>query len=95
MSLLEEMGDRIARKAIEAEVRFDDPTIPDDIGKAIGATSTTLQEAYLTALRVHRAANRAERLLDDIIEGRLKGIKVVSTESQLEDDPSTTAGGGH
>jgi hypothetical protein len=95
MSILEEMGDRLARKAIEAEVRFEDPTIPEDISKAIGATSTTLQEAYLTALRIHRAANRAEKLLDDNNEGRLKGIKVVSTESRLEDDPSTTHGSSH
>ena len=30
MSLLEEMGDRLARKAIEAENQFSDPTIPDE-----------------------------------------------------------------
>lgn len=88
MSLLETLGDELARKAIEAELRFDDETIPDEIGKAIGATSTTLQEAYLTALRIHRAARRAEALLAKIIQGRERGEIVISTESTLEDDPN-------
>ncbi len=88
MGLLEEKGEELAQRAIEAEERFGDPTIPDEIGKAIGATSTTLQESYLTALRILRAAKRAGALLDRIVEGRLKGIKVVSTESRLADDES-------
>ena len=85
MALLEEMGEKLARKAIEAETRFGDPTIPEEVSKAIGSTSTTLQEAYLTALRIVRAANRAERLLDEIVEGRLQGKRVISTESRIED----------
>ena len=95
MGLLETLGEDLARKAIEAEKRFDDVTIPDEIGKAIGATSTTLQEAYLTALRIYRAAGRAEALLSRIIAGRERGEVVVSTESAIEDDPSTLHGGGH
>ena len=88
MSLLDTLGDELARKAIEAELRFDDPTIPDEIGKAIGATSSTLQEAYLTALRIHRAALRAEALLAKIIAGRERGEVVIATETRLEDDPN-------
>ncbi|MCR8723700.1 hypothetical protein [Frigidibacter sp. ROC022] len=88
MGLLEEKGEDLAKRAIEAEKRFGDPTIPDEIGKAIGATSTTLQEAYLTALRILRAADRADDLLGRIIAGREKGEVVVSTESVLEDDPN-------
>jgi hypothetical protein len=88
MGLLEDKGEELARKAIAAEQKYDDPTIPDEIGKAIGATSTTQQEAYLTALRVLRAANRGDDLLTRIIEGREQGVKVVSTESRLADDES-------
>lgn len=88
MSLLEEKGRDLAERAFAAELRFGDPSIPDEIGKAIGATSTTLQESYLTALRVIRAAKRGEDLLARIVEGREKGQKVVSTETALEDDPN-------
>ena len=85
MTLLDDKGEDLARKAIAAETRFGDPTIPDEIGKAIGATSTTLQESYLTALRIFRAAQRAEDLLTRIVEGRARGERVISTESRIED----------
>jgi hypothetical protein len=88
MGLLEDKGEELARKAHEAELRFNDPTIPDEIGKAVGATSTTLQESYLTALRIYRAAKRGDDLLTRIIAGREKGERVVSTESALQDDPN-------
>ena len=88
MSLLDELGDNLARKAIAAEEKYGDPTIPDEISKAIGATSTTLQEAYNTAVRIHRAARRAERLLDQIVEGRERGEVIRSVETGLEDDPN-------
>jgi hypothetical protein len=88
MGLLEDLGDKLAQKAIAAEERFGDPTIPDEVGKSIGATSSTLQEAYNTAVRVHRAARRAEQLLERIIEGRERGEVVKSVETGLEDDPN-------
>jgi hypothetical protein len=88
MGLLEDKGEELAKLAIAAEERFGDPSIPDEVGKAIGATSTTLQEAYLTALRILRAAKRAEALLDRITQGRLRGEKVVATETRLQDDPN-------
>ena len=88
MGLLEEVGEALARKAIEAEERFGDPTIPDEVSKSVGATSTTLQEAYLTALRILRAGKRGEILLAQIVDGRLKGEKVVATETRLADDPN-------
>ena len=88
MALLDDLAQELAQKALDAEVRYDDPTIPDEIGKAIGATSTTLQESYNTAIRVFRAARRADQLLDRIIEGRERGEIVVSTESKLADDPN-------
>ena len=94
MGLLEEEGERIARRAFEAEQRYGDPTIPEEIAKSIGATSTTLQESYSTALRILRAGHRGEALLDRIVAAREEGRVVTSTESKLEDDPSTRHLGG-
>jgi hypothetical protein len=88
MGLLEDKGEELARKAHEAELRYGDASIPEEIGKAIGATSTTLQESYLTALRIIRAAKRGDDLLARIVEGRDKGQKVVATETALQDDPN-------
>jgi len=85
MSLLDEKGRELAEKAFVAELQYGDPTIPEELSKAIGATSTTLQESYLTALRILRAARRAEVLLDRIVDGRQRGEKVMATETRIAD----------
>ena len=47
-----------------AEVAASDNTkIVEQIGKILGASSQTLEEAYLTAVRVRRAEKRARELL--------------------------------
>lgn len=41
----------------------DNTKIVEQIGEILGASSQTLEEAYLTALRVRRAEKRARELL--------------------------------
>ncbi len=43
--------------------KLDDDRLPEELGKMIGDTSTTLEEAYLTAIRLFRAEERARQLL--------------------------------
>ena len=62
MGILEELADGLARDALELEVDEDDPLV-NDIGKVIGASSQTLEEAYLTSIRVRRAEKRARELI--------------------------------
>ncbi len=63
MRLLEDLADGLARDALELQ-RDEDDKLVDDIGAAIGASSQTLEEAYLTAIRVRRAEKRARALID-------------------------------
>lgn len=63
MGLLDDMADELAVKALKDEAASGDEKIVDQIGEILGASSQTLQEAYLTAVRVRRAEKRARDLL--------------------------------
>ena len=63
MSVLEDLADGLARDALALERDEDDPLVAN-IGKVIGASSQTLEEAYLTAIRVRRAERRARALIE-------------------------------
>ncbi len=64
MGTTEDLADALARDAIAAAARLGDETLIDDIGRALGASSTTTQEAYNTAVRVRLAEQRARQMLD-------------------------------
>lgn len=63
MSFTEEIGNALARDALEAAQRSGDETIIEEIAKALAASSQTAEEAYLTAIRVFRAEARARAML--------------------------------
>ena len=63
MQLLEDLADELAREALAAAEVSGDTTIVERIGEVLGASSQTLQEAYLTAVRVRRAERRAREIL--------------------------------
>lgn len=63
MSFTENMADEIAQLALADELRTGSETIVKEVGEILGSSSQTLQEAYLTAIRVRRAEKRARDLL--------------------------------
>lgn len=64
MGMLEDLADGLAKDALAVETGPDDKIV-DDVSKIIGASSTTLQEAYLTAVRVRRAEARGRALINE------------------------------
>ncbi|SHJ22215.1 hypothetical protein SAMN04488012_10635 [Palleronia salina] len=66
MSLLEELADKLAQEALHVAETTGDETAIDRVAEAIGASSTTMEEAYLTAVRVRRAEARARALLAEL-----------------------------
>lgn len=64
MSLQEDVADKLAREVLALVEKTGDEDIVEDIKKVIGTSSTTLEEAYMTAVRVRRAEARALALLD-------------------------------
>ncbi len=63
MQLLEDIADNLAAKALKIVGLNEDARLIDDMATAIGASSATLQESFLTAVRIRRAEIRAMDVL--------------------------------
>jgi len=63
MALTEDMADDIAQLALADELRTGDEKIIQQVADILGSSSQTLQEAFLTSVRVRRAEKRARDLL--------------------------------
>ena len=64
MALTDDIADEIALLALADEQRTGDDTIIQQLAEILGSSSQTLQEAYLTSIRVRRAERRARELLE-------------------------------
>lgn len=65
MALLEELAEDLARKALKRAEETGDEKLVDAVAKVIGASSTTLEEQYLTSIRLLRAYDRGLDLVAD------------------------------
>jgi hypothetical protein len=60
---LEKVAGELAQLALADEERTGDERIINDIAEIVGSSSQTLQEAFLTSVRVRRAEKRAREIL--------------------------------
>ena len=59
-------ADKLAKETLELSAETGDNDIFEQVSKVVGATSTTLQETYLTSIRIRTAAQRGHKALDEI-----------------------------
>ena len=87
MSLLEDIADGMAKRAAKLASSTGNDTLERRVADEIGASSPTLQEAFLTAVRIRKAEARGHALLDKFEKG--EHIPKAAISSQPQDD------GGH
>ena len=87
MSVLDDMGDALARDVLAAMVELDDDKLPDKMSKILLDASPTMQEAFLTAYRVRVAEVRGRKFLEAALKAKREG----------RDGPKVImdSGGGH
>ncbi|SFI21268.1 hypothetical protein [Jannaschia pohangensis] len=90
MSLADDLADKLAARLIEHIHKTGDEEMINIISKSIGDSSQTLQEAFITSIRVQRAAIRADELLDARIlekaaEAKAKAAQPDETEATAKD----------
>lgn len=66
MKMVEDMADELAQRTLRLAEATGDEGLVDRVGALLGASSSTLEEAFLTAARVRRAQARAEDMLSAI-----------------------------
>lgn len=84
MAILDELADALARDTIKhaAELGDEDDVIRA-VAKQLGASSTTMEEAFMTSIRVRLAERRARRFLEAQVK---QGFLEKPTGPQMMDD---------
>lgn len=63
MSYVEKMADDLADQTMAIIRKTGDESLADKIAEALGSSSQTAEEAFMTAIRVRRAEVRARKIL--------------------------------
>lgn len=93
MSVAEELADALAADVIRAAQDLGDENLIAEISKVIGSTSTTTQEAFMTAVRVRLSVERARKALAErVARGPAGGPRREIGSGPILDAPD---GGGH
>ncbi|TCP63440.1 hypothetical protein EV663_101709 [Rhodovulum bhavnagarense] len=75
MGVIEDLADALARDTLAAAEELDDERLIRDVSEAIGASSPTTQEAFMTAIRIRTAEMRGRKLLEArIARARQQGV---------------------
>lgn len=65
MSFIDDMGMSLADEALAEAAASGDEKLVDRIAAMLGASSQSLEEAYLTGIRVRRAEARAKEMIEE------------------------------
>ena len=69
MHVVEELADILAKDEIELANKLGNDDIIYETAKVLVATSSTMEEAYMTSIRVRLAEQRARRFLEEKAQG--------------------------
>ena len=73
MALTDDLADELARETIIAMEKLGDDRLYAEVSKVLGETSTTLQEAFMTSIRVRLAERRGRRFLEATVRAAETG----------------------
>ncbi len=68
MGIVEDVADELALESLKIINATGDDAFVQRVADTIGGSSQTMEEAYLTAVRVRRAEQRARAVLKDLKE---------------------------
>jgi hypothetical protein len=75
MSVVDDLGDELARQTMAAMEELGDDRYYYEVAKVVGASSPTLQEAFLTSMRIRLAAARGQKFVEETLRSRRAGTK--------------------
>jgi hypothetical protein len=88
MSMVEDLADGLAKTTLEAMDHIDDDRFYDQVSRVIGASSPTLQEAFMTAIRVRLAERRGREFV-------AKALAAAKSGNTAPNAPADFGAGGH
>jgi hypothetical protein len=82
------LADDLARDVLAGSVDLDDAYFYEKVAKVVGASSPTLQEAFMTSIRIRLAEKRGREFLEKALAAKRSGAK-------LPEAPREAEKGGH
>ena len=73
MSALQLMADKLADDVLAAEIELGDDRFYEKVSRVIGVASPTLQEAFMTSVRIRLAEVRARQFFEAAVKARREG----------------------
>lgn len=72
MSFVTELADKLAEDTFQAMKDLGDDRFYMEVAKELAASSTTLEEAFVTSIRVRMAEKRARAFMERRLAGQIK-----------------------
>ena len=69
MRVVEELADNLAKAAIELANKLGNDDVIYETARVLVATSSTMEEAYMTSIRVRLVERHARRFLEEQTQG--------------------------
>lgn len=85
---IQDLADGLARDVLEKSKDLDDPYFYEQVSKVIGASSPTLQDAFMTSIRIRLAERRGREFLEKALRAKREGARP-------PEPPRETEKGGH
>ncbi|MDG1280143.1 MAG: hypothetical protein P8O10_02455 [Pseudorhodobacter sp.] len=73
MAVVDQLADELAKTVLEAMDRLDDDRFFEKVSRVVGSTSPTLEEAFLTSIRIRLADKRARAFVAKALEAAKTG----------------------
>lgn len=73
MRTIEDLADALARDVLDNQDQLGDDRFYDKVARVIGTSSPTLQEAFMTAVRIRLAERRGRAFLEAALQARREG----------------------
>lgn len=73
MGVVEDLGDELAVEALKAMEELGNDRFHNEVSRVVGASSPTLQEAFLTSMRIRMAADRGRKFIAATLKAKREG----------------------
>ncbi|WP_112309129.1 hypothetical protein [Pseudogemmobacter bohemicus] len=89
MSFIQELADKLAKDVLDSQDELKDDRFYEQVGKVLLSASPTLQEAYMTSIRIRLAEARGRDFLNRALKAKRDGSKAPDAPRDL------SLGSGH
>lgn len=75
MDMLQEIADKLAKDVMAFEAKSGKERVAEEIAGVLGASSSTLEEAFMTSIRIRRAEIRGREHLKTLVQKAVEQAK--------------------